>query len=104
MSSGMIAPASVPHVMMTESFHQIDGSTMPAPSGTAAPAANPGMRRLETANVKAIDTNEVIHTSVVRGVSKFILSTFWKRLFAMTSLMKYEMTLAMTMTTRITKI
>src|SRR5580698_2510194 len=48
-SSGMIAPASVPHEMMTESFHHCDSSP---------PSA--GMSAIDTANVKTTDTSEVI--------------------------------------------
>src|SRR5262245_27404753 len=58
MSSGMIAPASVPHEMMSESFHQ----SVPSPSV--------GMSRYETMKVAAIEMNEVSHTSTVSGVSK----------------------------------
>src|SRR5687767_13249459 len=43
MSSGMIAPASVPHEMITESFHH----SVPSPSS--------GMRRYETRNVAATE-------------------------------------------------
>jgi hypothetical protein len=52
MSSGMIAPASVPQVMMSESFHQ----SVPPPRGS-------GMSRYETTNVKATETIDVTHTS-----------------------------------------
>ena len=50
-SSGMIAPASVPHVMTAPSFHQ----SVPSPSS--------GMRRYETTKVMATETSDVIHTS-----------------------------------------
>src|SRR6266545_355982 len=60
-SSGMIAPASVPQVMMAESFHQSDES--PPMSG---------IRKNETTNVSATETSEVSQTSDVRGASYFI--------------------------------
>ena len=59
----MIAPASVPHVMMSESFHQ---------SVSSPPRS--GMSRYETTKVKTTETIEVSHTSDVSGASKFILS------------------------------
>src|SRR5580698_9460381 len=62
-SSGMIAPARVPQVMMVESFHHCDAS--PARSGISA---------YEAMKVNATDTSEVIHTSCVRGASKLSLS------------------------------
>src|SRR5258705_10901559 len=57
-SSGMIAPASVPHVITSDSFHQSDRS--PPTSG---------MMSQETMNVNATDTSDVNHTSWVRGAS-----------------------------------
>src|SRR6266513_1322204 len=57
-SSGMIAPASVPQVMIAESFHQSDGS--PPMSG---------MRKYETMNVSVTETSEVSQTSDVSGDS-----------------------------------
>src|SRR5215213_5885961 len=62
-SSGMIAPASVPQVMIVESFHHIAGSP-----------PRLGMSRYETAYVTATDRIDVSHTSDVSGASKFILS------------------------------
>src|SRR5262249_38869448 len=59
-NSGMIAPATVPHVMTSDSFHQ----SVPSPS--------PGIRRYEATNVTATDTPDVSHTSEVSGASKFI--------------------------------
>src|SRR6266542_3894708 len=59
--SGMTAPASVPQLMMAESFHQ----SVPSPSV--------GMRRKESTNVRAMEMNEVSHTSEVSGASKFIV-------------------------------
>src|SRR2546430_12107545 len=54
-SSGMIAPASVPHVMIVESFHQ------------SVPSPRPPISRFDTMYVIAIDTIEVSHTSDVRS-------------------------------------
>src|SRR5687768_9914972 len=62
-SSGMIAPASVPHVMIVESFHHI----------VVSPPRE-GMRRYETAYVTATERIDVSQTSDVSGASKFILS------------------------------
>src|SRR5436190_1202897 len=62
-SSGMIAPASVPHVMIVESFHRI-----------AASPPRVGMRRYETMYVTPTERIEVSHTRDVSGASKFILS------------------------------
>src|SRR6185312_16930307 len=56
-SSGMIAPASVPHVITVDSFHQ----SVPSPSV--------GMISLDTRYVNATDTTDVSQTSVVSGVS-----------------------------------
>ena len=63
-SSGMMAPASVPQVMMVESFHH----SVSSPPSSAGPA---GTRRCTSSPT---DTSEVTHTSCVSGVSKFILS------------------------------
>src|SRR5689334_16961962 len=62
-SSGMIAPARVPHVMIVESFHHIEASS-----------PSVGMRRYETAYVTPTERIDVSHTSDVSGASKFILS------------------------------
>src|SRR5881396_2531654 len=59
-SSGMIAPASVPHVMTVESFHQSEPSPR---SRTSA---------YEAREVSTTETTEVIQTSEVSGASKFI--------------------------------
>jgi hypothetical protein len=93
MSSGMIAPAAVPQVMMIESFHQ----------SVASPPMF-GMSRFETTNVRMTETIDVMTTSCVSGCSKFILSAFCDFAFAMKSLMKYEPADASTMTMRMTKI
>src|SRR5688500_15164278 len=55
-SSGMIAPASVPQVMIAESFHHREVS--PPMSG---------IRKKETTKVRATETSEVSHTSDVSG-------------------------------------
>src|SRR5687767_7268403 len=57
-SSGMIAPASVPHVMTVDSFHHI------------VPSPRSGISRYETKYVMTTDTTEVSQTSTVSGVSK----------------------------------
>src|SRR5215204_309632 len=62
-NSGMIAPASVPHVNTT-------------------------------------DTIDVSHTSTVSGASKFILSAFAYRAFAIAALIRYDAPLAMTIMMR----
>src|SRR4029077_14563922 len=64
-SSGMIAPASVPQVMMVESFHHIVGS----PPRT-------GISRCDMRYVWPMETIEVSQTSVVSGASKLTLSAF----------------------------
>ncbi len=61
-TSGMMAPARVPQLMMAESFHH------------RVPSPRSGMRSLETMNVITSETIEVSHTSEVSGASKFILS------------------------------
>src|SRR5687768_16668813 len=91
-NSGMIAPASVPQVIMVESFHQ----SVPSPSS--------GMSRYDDRYVSATETIDVSHTSEVSGVSKFIFSARPNRAFAIVSLMRYDAPLAITMTTRIMKI
>src|SRR5215813_5131610 len=64
-NSGMIAPASVPHVMTADSFHH----------SVASPPTS-GMRIHESRNVRATDTIDVSHTRDVSGASKFILAAF----------------------------
>src|SRR3970040_957577 len=61
--SGMIAPASVPHVITVDSFHH------------SVPSPRPGMSMYDTAYVMTTDTIDVSHTREVSGASKFILST-----------------------------
>src|SRR5437588_9060857 len=63
-NSGMIAPASVPHVITLESFHQ------------SVPSPKSGSIRYETTYVSTTDRIDVSHTRNVSGASKFILSTF----------------------------
>src|SRR3954470_23054071 len=61
-NSGMIAPASVPHVMTVESFHQ----SVPSPRSL--------MRTYDAMYVRTTEIIEVSQTRNVRGASKFILS------------------------------
>src|SRR5919201_2576291 len=53
-NSGIMAPASVPQVITSESFHHSVGSPPMA-----------GIKSRETRNVRPTDTTEVSHTSVV---------------------------------------
>src|SRR5215469_7353455 len=62
-SSGMIAPARVPQVITSESFHQSVGSL-----------PRFGIISLDTMNVATIEMIDVSHTSMVSGASKSILS------------------------------
>src|SRR5215831_7370116 len=73
-NSGMIAPASVPQVMIVESFHHIVGSPGCAGSPGILPSA--GIRKRDTPNVSATDTSDVSHTRLVSGCSKLNLSEF----------------------------
>src|SRR5688572_3964484 len=61
-SSGMMAPASVPHVITVDSFHHRD------------PSPRSGTRMYETAYVMTTEITDVSHTSEVSGASKFIRS------------------------------
>src|ERR1700693_508734 len=76
-SSGMTAPARVPQVITSESFHH---------SVVSPPRL--GMIWLETRKVNAMEITEVSHTSDVSGASKFILATSLYRLVATALLMK----------------
>src|SRR5262245_26569782 len=76
-SSGISAPASVPQVMIMESFHQ---------SVESPPRL--GIMKYDRRKVIAIDTKEVSHTSVVRGDSKFIFAAFSYLAFAIQPLME----------------
>src|SRR5215471_11601488 len=91
-NSGISAPASVPHVMTIDSFHQSD------------PSPRPGISRYEVANVIPTETSDVSQTSEVSGASKFILSALPYRLFATASFKKYDKPLAMIIMTRMAKI
>src|SRR5205807_3904697 len=62
-NSGMIAPASVPHVMTADSFHHSE------------PSPSVGIIIFDTMNVSTTERIDVSHTRNVRGASKFILST-----------------------------
>src|SRR5690348_8305473 len=64
-SSGMMAPAAVPQVMMRLSFHH----QSPAPG----PVPMVGMRNLEATKVRTTETIEVRTTRLVRGCSKLNL-------------------------------
>src|SRR5215472_18418595 len=74
-SSGMMAPARVPQEMIMASFHH---SEVSPPSS--------GMISLETRKVRMMDTKDVIQTSEVSGVSKFMASALPKRALAQASL------------------
>src|SRR5215472_9579413 len=89
----MIAPASVPHVMMVASFHHC----------VVSPPSS-GMMSQEARYVSAMETNEVIHTSEVSGASKFMSSALPYFALAIKPLMKYAAALATSMMMRMTKI
>src|ERR1043165_8222026 len=76
-SSGMIAPAAVPQVMMSESFHHQESSP-----------AKIGKRILDATNVRATEMTLVRTTRLVSGCSKFILAALAYLAFATASLMK----------------
>src|SRR5712664_2477837 len=57
-NSGMIAPASVPHVITSDSFHQ----------RVVSPPML-GISRRDARNVSATETSDVSQTSVVSGAS-----------------------------------
>src|SRR6478735_1194473 len=78
-SSGMIAPASVPHEMIAESFHH-------RPNGSAE-SPEP-IRKYDTRNVRPTETSEVSHTRTVSVCSKSILSAFWYLAFVIASLIR----------------
>src|SRR5580692_6936818 len=63
-NSGMIAPATVPQLMMVESTHQTPGCATPWPS-LKSPSST-----LLAMKVTAIDTAEVSQTKCVSGASK----------------------------------
>src|SRR5437588_12220643 len=78
-NSGMTAPASVPQVMMLDSFHHIVVSP-----------PRLGIIRYETTYVRATETIEVSHTRNVSGASKFILSACSYRPLAIAALIRYD--------------
>ena len=61
-SSGMIAPASVPQVMIVDSFHH------------SVPSPRSPISQFETTYVRTTDTIEVSQTRNVSGCSKFMWS------------------------------
>src|SRR4051812_29290205 len=74
-SSGMTAPAKVPHEMIAESFHH-----MPWAAGIACAVSDDSpwpIRKYDTRNVRPTETIEVSHTSWVSGCSKLKLFAFW---------------------------
>jgi hypothetical protein len=68
-SSGMMAPARVPQLMMAESFHH------------SVPSPRSAMSRFETTNVSPSEASEVIQTSQVSGASKFTFVAFANTFF-----------------------
>src|SRR5690349_20045575 len=78
-NSGITAPASVPQVITSDSFHHRDGSP-----------PSVGIIILETTNVSAMETMDVSQTSMVRGASKSILSALAYRALVMAAFRKYE--------------
>src|SRR5438874_9338576 len=64
-NSGMIAPASVPQVMIVASFHH-----------SVVSPAKLGISTDERRYVSTTETMEVSHTREVSGASKFILAAF----------------------------
>src|SRR6478672_1082502 len=64
-SSGMMAPASVPHEMIEASFHHSEASP-----------PSVGIIILDTTKVRTMETMDVSHTSDVSGASKFMWSEF----------------------------
>src|SRR6188474_2500057 len=78
-SSGMIAPASVPHEMIADSFHH-------RPNGSVASPLP--MSRYDMTNVSATDTIDVSHTSTVSGCSKFMVLALAYLALVMASLMR----------------
>src|SRR5687767_12973822 len=91
-SSGMTAPANVPHVITVESFHQSD----PSPSSW--------INTYEARYVSATETNDVSQTRRVSGASKSMRSTLSYCALLIASLSRYDAPLAITIRTRIAKI
>src|SRR5438552_17549923 len=75
-NSGMIAPASVPQVMISDSFHQSE----PSPKSLIS--------RKDAMNVRMMETKDVSQTSEVSGCSKLNLSALPYLARANASLMK----------------
>src|SRR5688572_21851548 len=73
-SSGMMAPASVPQVMIVDSFHQ------------SVPSPRSAIRTLDTAQVATTDRSEVSRTSCGSGDSRCVLVAVAYRAFAIASL------------------
>src|SRR5688500_15741639 len=92
-NSGMIAPASVPHVTTDDSCHH--RSLLPP---------RVGMSRYDSTYVSTTETIEVSHTSEVSGASKFIFTAVAYLPLAIALLTRYEPADASTMTTRTMKI
>src|SRR5438874_13534424 len=92
-SSGMIAPASVPQVMIAESFHHIVVSPLRF-----------GMRRCDARNVTPIQISDVSHTNDVSGCSKLndVASLYFADANAW--LIQYDATEVTIISTRMTKI
>src|SRR4051812_507810 len=76
-NSGMMAPASVPHVMMEASLHHI----------VLSPPRF-GMSRYDAAYVRTTETIDVSHTRLVSGFSKSMWFAFAYLALAIPSLMK----------------
>src|SRR5579864_7448559 len=76
-NSGITAPANVPQLITLDSFHH--SVVSPLRSGIITELSR---------YVNPIDRIEVSHTSMVRGASKFILSTCAYRALAIKPLMK----------------
>src|SRR5208282_4209100 len=91
-SSGITAPARVPHEMIEASFHQSE------------PSPSVGIMSQETKKVRPMEIMEVSQTSEVNGASKSISSALPYLALAMAPLRKYAPELETSMATRITKI
>src|SRR5690349_10422391 len=73
-SSGMIAPASVPHEMIAESVHH--GPAVAGIDCAVSEDSPTPIRKYDTRNVRPTETSDVSHTSWVSGCSKFISLAF----------------------------
>src|SRR5688572_4771895 len=92
-SSGITAPAIVPQLMISDSFHHRVGSP-----------PNDGIIARETTNVRITETMEVSHTRDVSGCSKFMRSALAYLARANASFTQYDPTLAITIMMRMAKI